>query len=290
MKKISILLFVLLLLAGCASSDHNSHPSDADKVLFTGPNNVSYTKDDLYRSLKLANADTIASDILDHIALKLDGIDMEAINKEADEIIETYQSIGYESYIISYYGSIDAYRKSYISSMLLSELSKAYVNEDFDHLVEEKKPIKMQVAAFDTIEDAQQCIDDTNNGSTFDMAAVNNNAQAAPQSSIYTDDDTTLVYEVKEYVNSTDQTGLSTIITSVVSSQDASGNVNETNTYYVLNIESRDVNEFKDEFIEHQASATDAETVKEHYLTNHSIEFFDQDLYEIMSAKYEAFK
>ena len=290
MKKISILLFVLLLLAGCASSDHNSHPSDADKVLFTGPNNVSYTKDDLYRSLKLANADTIASDILDHIALKLDGIDMEAINKEADEIIETYQSIGYESYIISYYGSIDAYRKSYISSMLLSELSKAYVNEDFDHLVEEKKPIKMQVAAFDTIEDAQQCIDDTNNGSTFDMAAVNNNAQAAPQSSIYTDDDTTLVYEVKEYVNSTDQTGLSTIITSVVSSQDASGNVNETNTYYVLNIESRDVNEFKDEFIEHQASATDAETVKEHYLTNHSIEFFDQDLYEIMSAKYEALK
>ncbi len=290
MKKITILLFVLLLLAGCASSDHNSHPSDADKVLFTGPNNVSYTKDDLYRSLKLANVDTIASDILDHIALKLDGIDMEAINKEADEIIETYQSIGYESYIISYYGSIDAYRKSYISSMLLSELSKAYVNEDFDHLVEEKKPIKMQVAAFDTIEDAQQCIDDTNNGSTFDMAAVNNNAQAAPQSSIYTDDDTTLVYEVKEYVNSTDQTGLSTIITSVVSSQDASGNVNETNTYYVLNIESRDVNEFKDEFIEHQASATDAETVKEHYLTNHSIEFFDQDLYEIMSAKYEALK
>ncbi|MBQ1482659.1 MAG: membrane lipoprotein lipid attachment site-containing protein [Erysipelotrichaceae bacterium] len=289
MKKIIVILFALLLLAGCSNANHYSSLSDGDEVIFSGPN-MTYTKNDLYKSLKVSSEDAIASDIIDKIALKLDGIDMESINKQADELIETYQSLGYESYIISSYGSLDAYRKSYVSTLLLSELSKAYVNEKFDELSAEKKPVKMQLASFANEDDAKKCIEDVNNGSTFDMAAVNNNAANAPQSSVYTDDDTSLVYEVKDYLNSTDTTGVSTIIVSTSSTQDADGNINENNTYYVLNVESRNVADFKDEFVDLLATTVSSDDVRNYFLSSHEIEFFDQDLYKIMTEAFEVLK
>ena len=289
MKKITVILFALLLLAGCSNANHYSSLSDGDEVIFSGPN-MTYTKNDLYKSLKVSSEDAIASDIIDKIALKLDGIDMESINKQADELIETYQSLGYESYIISSYGSLDAYRKSYVSTLLLSELSKAYVNEKFDELSAEKKPVKMQLASFANEDDAKKCIEDVNNGSTFDMAAVNNNAANAPQSAVYTDDDTSLVYEVKDYLNSTDTTGVSTIIVSTSSTQDVNGNINENNTYYVLNVESRNVADFKDEFVDLLATTVSSDDVRNYFLSSHEIEFFDQDLYKIMTEAFEVLK
>ena len=237
MKKIIIVLFTLLLLAGCSGNNHYSYLSNGDDVLFSGPN-TTYTKNDLYKSLKLANTSGISSDILDKIAMNLEGIDMDQINADADELIETYQSMGYESYIIASYGSIEAYRKSYVSSLLLNELSKEYVRQDFEHLVEEKKPVKMQIASFASAEDAEKCIADVQSGSTFDMAAVNNNAASAPASSVYTDDDTSLAFEIKDYLNSTDKTGLSSVIVNTTTSQGADGSTVENSTYYVLNVES----------------------------------------------------
>ena len=289
MKKIIIVLFALLLLAGCSNNNHYSYLSDGDDVLFTGPN-TTYTKNDLYKSLKLSNTSGISSDILDQIAMGLEGIDMEQINADADSLIETYQSMGYESYIIASYGSVEAYRKSYVSSLLLNELSKEYVKLDFDHLVEEKKPVKMQVASFASLEDAEKCIEDVKGGSTFDMAAVNNNADSAPVSSVYTDDDTTLAFEVKDYLNSNENTGPSSVIVNTTTTQGTDGTAVENNTYYVLNVESRDVEEFKDDVITLLASEVSTDDVKDYFLSSHKIEFFDQDLYKNMSSLYEVLK
>lgn len=289
MKKIIIVLFALLLLAGCSDGNHYSSLSNGDDVLFTGPN-ITYTKNDLYKSLKLSNTSGISSNILDKIALNLDGIDMDQINADADELIETYQSMGYESYIIASYGSVEAYRSSYVSSLLLAELCKEYVKEDFDHMVEEKKPVKMQVASFASLEDAEKCIEDVKGGSTFDMAAVNNNADSAPVSSVYTDDDSTLAFEIKDYLNSNENSGVSSVIVNTTTSQGADGSVVENNTYYVLNVESRDVETFKDEAISIMASELSTDDVKNYFLSTHQIEFFDQDLYKSMSSLYEVLK
>ncbi len=290
MKKIAFLLIALFLIAGCSSDSHYSFVFDGDEVLFTGPNNQSYTKADLYKSMKYADQSVVLSNIFDNIAMKLDGVDMEQIEADADTLIETYDSMGYGPYIISSYGSYDAYKKSYISSLLLSELSKAYVDSNLDTLIADKKPVKMQMASFKNLEDAEKCIEDAKNGSTFDMAAVNNNADNAPSSSVYTDDDASLTFEVKEYLNSNDSTGLSDIIVTTSQGSDDEGNAVDVNTYYVLNVESRNVEDFREELVQLLSAEASSDEVKEYFLSTHDIEFFDQDLYETLSAAYEVLK
>jgi hypothetical protein len=289
MKKIIVLLFVLLLMAGCSADSHLSKVSEGETVLFKGPNKT-FTKQDLYKQLKVTDSGAITTDIMNKIALASADIDMDKINADADELINTYKEMGYEDYIIASYGSMEAYKDSYISTLLFSELSKLYVKDNYDTIIGDDKPVKMAIASFDSEEEALKCIEDVNNGSTFDMAAANNNSINTPSTSVYSDSDQSLVYEVKEYLNSTDKTGLSTVIVNIATSTDADGNQTEKKTYYVLNIESRNADEFKDEYIELKAAETEAETVRNHFMSSHEIKFYDQDLYELMSSTYEVLK
>ena len=288
MKKIIVILFSLLLVAGCANRNSYSSLSDGKDVIFSGPK-VSYAKEDLYKSLKVSSADAIVNDILKNIALKYVD-DMSEIEKEADDVIAEYTEMGYEAYIIAYYGTIDAFRDYYVSNLLLNELAKEYVSEKYDELIAEDKPVKMQIASFNTVEEAEKCIEDYNNGSTFDMAALNNNSNESPQSSIYTDYDSSLVYEVKEYLNSNDALGLSPVIIYATTTTDDEGNDVEDATYYVLNVESRDPEEFKDDYISTAAASASSDSVKEYFLNKHQIKFYDQDLYDLVTAQYEGLK
>jgi len=288
MKKVLSVLLALFLVTACSSANMYSHVSDENEVIFSGPN-TSYTKADLYQSLKNNSVSAVTNDIFDRLAQTYP-IDMEDLQKQADDFIDLYVSLGYESYLISYYGSLEAYREAYLANLVMGEMAKIYVDENYEKLKSEDLPVKMQVASFSTLEDAQACLHDAENGSTFDMAAVNNNCLSAPEESIYLDSDDTLAYEVKEYLNSTDSTGLSTIITNTASSTDADGNAVENNTYYLLNIISRNADDFKDEYVETAALAQTAETLYDYFLTTHKIQFFDQDLYKQMSEEYEVLK
>ena len=289
MKKLLIVLSLLLLCA-CSSGANYSYPENSDEVLFKGPDNITYTKNELYKTLKFIAQDAITEDILKNIALSYDSVNMEDIEKEAQEFVDMYLELGYESYIVSYYGSLDAYKESYIESLLISKLANIYVEENYDTVLANNKPVKMQVASFSTIEQAEKCIEDFNNGSTFDMAAVNNESITTAESAVYSDSDDSLVYEVKDYINSTDTLGLSSIITHTEASTTVDGASSENNTYYVLNVESRNVEDFKDDFIELMATNTTTETIQNYFFTKHKVEFFDQDLYEIMSKVNEVFK
>ena len=290
MKKALGIIMVLLALCACAGKDNQTKISYGSDVIFTGPDNVSFTKQQVYDAIKAVDADLIANDILEHIAKKNSSINLEELNKEVDELVEMYVSMGYESYIVSQYGSIEFFKEYYLSQLLVNELGKVYVIENYDKLLSEDSPVKMQMATFDNLEDAEKCIADVNAGSTFDMAAINNNSTNTPQSAVYSDSDETLAYDVKEYLNSTDTTGLSSIITYTTSVVNEEGNTVDKNTYYVLNIESRNAEDFKDEYIELLASNQDVNTVKNYFLETHEISFHDQDIYKLMSSAYEVLK
>ena len=288
MKKIIYLLLLLLIFTACSNSNSRSNISNGSDVLFSGPKNYSYTKQDLYNVLKLSSNDAVETHILKNIAKKYD-IDMTNIEAQADELINMYTEQGQDIYIIQYYGSLDAYKQMYMDSLVVDSLNKVYVENNFDTIVEENKPVKMQIGIFTTEDDAKKCIEDVKAGTTFDTAAVNNNSTNTPATSIYTDSNASLNLSVKEYLNSTDTTGLSSIIpyTTVQSTSESS---NETTEYYVLNIESRDVNDFRNEFIEVATLKLDNKEVRSYFFKNHDLKFFDQDIYEYMSKQYEVLK
>ncbi|MBQ1568058.1 MAG: hypothetical protein IIZ80_09240, partial [Erysipelotrichaceae bacterium] len=118
MKKALGILLVLLTLCACANKDNKTKISNGSDVIFTGPNNVSYTRQDMYDAMKTIDADLIVNDILKHIALKNDNISIDELNTQVDELIDMYQSMGYEAYIIAQYGSMDAFREYYLSQLL----------------------------------------------------------------------------------------------------------------------------------------------------------------------------
>jgi hypothetical protein len=283
MKKIVTLLFALLILVGCSSKGY-SKLSDGSEVIFTGPNNESFTKNDLYESLKISSVDAVENDILDKIA-ESEELDLTDVEAEADELVEMYQQLGYETYIIQYYGSIEAFKKYYMSSGILTLLTNLYVEENYEIFKADDKPVKMKMANFETEEIANKVIEEVNNGSTFEMACANNGYTNEVSEAIYLDSDSDLDYNIKEYLNSTDTTGLSTVI------EGSASNTNEDlHIYYVLDITDRDVDNFKDEYITEKVADCDSDDVKNYMFKKHDIEFYDQDIYELMKSEYEVFE
>ena len=284
MKKIICLLLVLLAVSGCANKGY-SRVTDGDAIIFKGPNKT-YTKNDLYKQLKLSSQSQITEDILNEIAVGLN-IDMSEIESEADSMIEMYMEAGYEDVIISYYGSVEAYRQQYISSLVLNKLASYYVDVKFDEFVANDKPIKMQMVSFYDMETAEKFVKDVNGGKDFATAAKDNEYLYDCPVQIYLDTYEYIPLEVKKYINETSVVGLSSIIECTSSATDADGNLTENKTYYVLNIVNRDVKKFKDEYLETKASDIEQTEVIEYLFSNHEIKFYDQDIYEIMKSTYE---
>lgn len=287
MKKIITILFALLLLVGCETKGY-SKLSDGSDVIFSGPNNTSFTKNDLYESLKVFSTDSIEKDLVNKIAEK-EELDLSTLNSEVEELLNMYLEMGYEYYLVQYYGSIDAFKNDYISNGIMSMLAHKYVEENYDTFITEDKPVLMKMASFDTKEAASKVIDDVNSGSTFEMACASNGYGDEIVETVYLDSDTALDYYVKEYLNTTDKTGLSTVIESS-SAASTNNEVDVKYTYYVLDVIDRNVDNFKDTYISKKVLVSQDVDVKKYMFNKHDIEFFDQDIYELMKAQYEVFE
>lgn len=276
MKKLIAILIALLVLTGCGKG--YSKVNNGDEVIFKDANS-SYTRQDLYEALKASSESQIEQDIIGKIAENI-GIDMAPIEEEANQTIEMYLSIGYTE------ENLASYKEMLIQNGVMNELGKVYVNENFDEFVAEDKPVKMQSAYFSDEETANKFINDINNGATFEYAAADNGYPAECPVEVYFDSDA-LPINVKSYLNSTVSTGLSTIITDTQSTTDADGNITETVKYYVLNIVSKNIEDYKDDYISKKILTVGEEAVKNYFFSNHEIKFYDQDIYEMMKAKYE---
>lgn len=287
MKKIIIILATLLMLVGCSNAGY-SKLNNGDDVIFKGPN-TTFTKQDLYKVLKISSADAIVQDIMIYLAQAYE-FDMSDVEKEANDTYDYYKEMGLESYIISSYGTKDAFIKQYSYSGIIRKLTEKYFDDKFDTFSKEDKPVQLQYAYFTDLETANKFIEEVNASTTFETAAANNGYDSVVTPIIFVNDDLDLPAEAKDYINNNEATGLSTVIESSTSSQDKDGNIVTETKYYVLNILDRDINNFKEEYKTRKLENITQEDVIAYMLETHDIKFFDQDLYEIMSKAYEVLK
>lgn len=279
MKKILVALFTLFVLVGCTEKGY-SQISNGDDIIFKGQD-IEYKKSDLYKTLKVSSDTVIEDDILRKIAIKLN-VDIDTMSQEAQDEVDMYASLYDEATLM-------AYKEQLISEKILTELTDIYLDENFKELAKEDNPVKMQMVSFADENTANLFIEEVNSGVDFQTAATDNGYQSECPVRVYFDSDITSL-NVKSYINSTASNGLSSIIIETTSSTNENGETVETNTYYVINIESRNAEEFVDDYKTAKLERIGTDGVIEYMFDSHDIKFYDQDLYEKMIAKYEGLK
>ena len=90
MKKIIFVLLALLMLCSCTNSNNMYSQISEDEVLFSGPDNYSYSKSQLYKAMKADAGESIVYDILKRIALENNLVNLEELEKQADEFAAGY--------------------------------------------------------------------------------------------------------------------------------------------------------------------------------------------------------
>lgn len=282
MKKILIILLVALSLVGCTTKGY-SKVTDGDTVIIEGPNK-KVTKQEIYESLKSLSSSEYTQDILIKIAENVD-IDMDEIDKEIQETIDLYISIGYLNE-----SDVEYARSTLKASAVLEKLAEIYVNDNYDEFVENDKPVKMQMVSFYDEETANKFVEDVKAGKSFEEAASDNGYQYDCPIQIFLDSDETLPLNVKSYLNDTASTGLSTIIIVTNTTTDADGNVQSNDTYYILNIISKNPEDYVEEYKTKKIDSVGEDGVINYMFETHDVKFYDQDIYEIMYQNYEVLK
>ena len=284
MKKILIVLLLAFMLAACAG--HDAAISNGNEVVWTSKDKT-YTKNDLYNDLKSQDyTSVVISSILEKVADK-EGLDLDSFKKEAEDTIQSLIDQGYESYITYYYGSKEEYIKNTITNAILADLANKEATEMFDSYKEEYLPYKAEMAYFSDKEVAQKVVDAVNsNEHTFAYAAQENGFTQAIEANIYTDT-SELPVEVKEAILSSDKTGILDIVQSSTYTTSADGNSTITPRYYVINVISRNADEFKNEFIEYATSyIVNGDELITKYLKKYNVKIHDQRTYELLKDIY----
>lgn len=290
MKKVLLVLVCLLALTACGSN-HYSSVSDGTEVIYKDAEGNSFTKADLYETMKNNDVtDLLKINLIKKLA-NYEGIDMEEISNSVEEQTNSMIDAGYETFITSYYGTVDNYKKSYIANEALTRLIKAEVEANFETYKEDYNPYKAQIVKFDTKEAAQAVIDAVKDSeNTFEYACTENGYTEEITEKVYSDKSNDLPAEVKEYVLNAKENGLSGVIEVTTAINDSEGNSSVNNTYYLVNLTSKNVEDFRDEFVTLVSENIDKDTIINKLLEKYNLEVHDQRIYELLKAQYEAVK
>lgn len=287
MKKLSLILIIILLLTACSNNNHTSKVSDGTTVIFTGPD-VTYTKANLYEDMKLNDITNILNNDLIIKLAELEGIDMDEVKKEAQAQVDEVIEAGQEYYINYYYGSIENYLAQMIPYYAGVKLTNRDIENNLATHVNDYKPFKAQIVYFDDEAFANATVSEMGNGKDLAEAATINGYNGIVETKVYTLKDD-LPAEVLDYVNNS-KAGDYGLVQVATTTTDADGNSTINPRYYVVNLISKDVNDFKDEFVEVVLANTNTDTIVTNLLNTHKVSIHDQRVYEVLTAKYEVLK
>ena len=278
----ALLVLTTLSLVGCGSS---ANVSFANEELVSGA--VSVTKGQLFEDFKKQDgAKTyVLQEILEVLAEK-EGFDIDEIKADAQEQIDQIKETS-PTYV-EYYGE-ETLLKYYIASEYEEKLFNQYIEINFDELVSENPSFYANIATFSSEEEANTALESINAGTDFAEACAAVDSTISADAEVYMDDDENLPVEVKEFVNSTDS-GLSDVIVASSSTTTTDGTTIVTNTYYLINLISKNVEDYKDEFVSYMSSEIESATVYNYYFEKYNVQIYDQDIYEALSEVYDSLK
>lgn len=290
MKKIIIALLLAMMLVACSNKSNDANISDGNTVIWEGQGK-KYTSNDLNKYAKANDYSAfIINDALIKIA-KLENMDVDAITKEAEETYDNYIESGLESYINYYYLNKDNFIKSFVSNEVIEKQIENTIESDFDTYVNEKLPYKAEIVYFDDKEVADKVIEEASKGDkTFAEICTENGYTDAINAQVYLDNDETLPVEVKETIQNKQEPGLSQIIISSTVITDENGESIPQPRYYIVNLVSKNANEFKDEFMDLIKQDFESDTIINDLLVKYNFECHDQTTYELLHSKYEGVK
>lgn len=305
-KLVMALPLSLLIISGCGTNQ-TTMVSNSNEAFFT-VGDTTITKGDIYEYMKMQNLDSgiiamAETDLVNQLVPVTD-----EMNATVDERIAADKELyGEDTFLtmINYYGFADeaAYRQSYLTNIQITELTKQYVEENWQEMMDTYIPRKAVVLSF--VDSSSSTSDTTSDDSSDDSSeattsVAQQNAQAAyealssgekdletiieeydlsadPQPVLYTTEDTSLTNLLRTYIQ-TNQVGYSTPVY-----DDSNG----TPTYYIVYLADIDPNNFKDEVLEELASYNDvAEASDQYYLRSNGFYVYDQMILDALRTNY----
>lgn len=289
MKKIILLIVLMFVITGCGKSDANISNPDGEIWI---SNDAKFTNKQLYATLKnLDYTGFIVKNAINYVSEK-EEINVDEIKTNAETTVQQLIDQGMEAYIYYYgYNSMDDYKESMILDSIITELKTKYANGSYEDLKNEYKPYKAEIIYFDDIDKAQNVVNSVKDGShTFVFAAEENGYTEQVNQQIYSDS-SDLPVEVKELILNSDFVGVSDVVNSSTYTNDADGNQTITPRYYVVNVISRNADDFKEDFIQYlNSDVLQTKDIVNFYLKKYKFKVYDQRTYELLNTNYGDFR
>lgn len=275
-KLLVVLLGSLILLTGC--KDGYASISNGSEVVMT-VGDQTLTKDGLYTYMV---SQDVAYDVVslstEHI-LDIEVAATQEMIDEVDEQMEYYASIFgdyFEVYIMSNgFSSLDSFRDSLIYNQQLTELTKKYIQDNFDEVMQTYAPKKIYVASFTDYETAEAAQQALVNGQDFIEVANEYGSTSSIGETIATSE-------------STYPTGVLYVIASLNDGEtsDVVANDDET-TFYVVQMINSQASDFEEEALTTIAgSSTINNEAILHYFSNYKLNIYDKQIYDAVNASY----
>ena len=290
-RRIIVLSLLALLLAGC--SDASAKISNAKEVLFT-IGDTKVTKGDMYDRMLADDAGaTVIQKALSAVVAKevetTDAIKAEAqktfdTNKKAVEDakldwLEQLKSAGFDSE--------EDYMNHCLDTAKQAHLVDQYIEENYDTLLAEHKPVKARMiflsAGNDTeaaIQKMNKALDRIEAGEDFVLVAKETgSSEDRAKEKIYLRSDSTIDYNVLAFLEQTSSPKVSDVITA-----------KNSNGYYIVQITNTNASQLKDEFVETLKADEDfTDEVYGYYMKKYGFRIYDITVYNQIKENFPAY-
>ncbi len=265
-------------MVGC--SDASVKLSDSSTALIK-VGGTSVTKGDVYSIMvDMSGADTVINDATNTIASAEVEITDE-IQEQAESTLSTYQTLygdSFATYLESAGMTEDEYLNTYlIPSLLASELTTKYVEQNWDSLIATYKPRMATVLEFTSTDDRDAALSELNAGEE-DAATVaeNNNSSSTGESELFTSQSTSLDSMVRAVLSS-------------LTPEDGWTNAETTSgsTFYLVRVDDDDPENFRDDVVETLTSMSAIESdANTYFFKKYGFHIYDITIYNQVSASY----